>query len=58
MVECMAFFKNEEFGVCAANLWMVECMAVGKSLKELYPNYVDITKVLSLSSRDEEMEDH
>jgi len=26
---------------------MVECMAVGKSFKELYPNYVDITKVLS-----------
>jgi hypothetical protein len=37
---------------------MVECMAIGKSLKELYPNYVDITKVLSLSSRDEEMEEH
>jgi hypothetical protein len=35
---------------------MVECMAIGKSLKELYPNY--ITKVLSLSSRDEEMEHH
>jgi len=40
------------------NLRMVKGMPIGKSLKELNPDTVAITKVLTLPRRDEKIDDY